>query len=266
MLFKRPIRFSELVNRVYPKGVNPSLLEEFGDYRLNRITALMIEDYKTARLLSVSPASVNREIAVIKHCFCQAVVWGLTESNPAKGVKMLKETSRSRVLSYTEEEQILTASPIWLKEIILVGINTGMRSGEILSLKWSDIDFNAKTILISHTKNNQPRTVPMNDLLFNLLQQKSPQSPYEKVFPNIRVDKVSKVFHEVCQIAGIENLRFHDIRHTFCSRLSMTGCNTLMLMDLLGHRTMSITRKYTHNSMDSLRTAVSHLENATLNQ
>jgi len=265
MFWQRPIRFSELVSRVYPKGVNPSLLQYFGDRRLNQISGLMIEDYKASRLLSVSPASVNREIAVIKHCFCQAVLWSLTDKNPAKDVKMFKETSRSRVISYTEEEQILTSSPIWLREIVLVALNTGMRSGEILSLLWSDVDFNAKTIIISHTKNNQPRTIPLNDTLYNLLQQKS-QSPYEKVFPNVRVEKVSKVFNQVCQETGIENLRFHDIRHTFCSRLSMSGCNTLMLMDLLGHRTTSITRKYSHNSMDSLRTAVSHLENTTLNQ
>lgn len=111
-MFHRRPRFSELISRVYPcQKVNPNLTEFFNDKRLLDISSMLIEKYKQNRLQTVSNASVNRELSVIKHCFSQAVKWGLTDKNPAQAVSMPKETPRTRYLSAEEEDRLLSACP-----------------------------------------------------------------------------------------------------------------------------------------------------------
>ena len=260
MFLKRPMRFQELVKRVYPNGkINPNLFGYFGERRLNEITSLMIEEYKTFRLQTVKGASVNREISVIKHCFSQAVKWNLTDSNPTKGIGMLRETPRTRYLSCEEEERLLSACPQWIGEIILFALHSGMRMGEILSLLWSDIDLVQKSVFVRMSKNGMPRSIPMNRVVFNLLSSKEKGQSSERLFP-INRNTLSKTFHALCQELGIQDFRFHDLRHSFSTRLSQSGANVFQIMNLMGHKSISMTARYSHFNCESLRSVVNQLD------
>ena len=260
MFWNRPsIKVSELIQKVYPgKKVNPNLLQFFENYRLTDVSPLLIEEYKQVRQKNVSNASVNRELSVLKHSFSQAVKWGLTDKNPAQSVGMLRETPRTRYLTYKEEDRLLSACPQWMGEIVLFALHSGMRQGEILSLLWADIDLTQKAILVRQSKNGRPRSIPMNRVIFDLLSSKEKGQPLERVFP-VNQNTLSKTFHSLCQELGIEDFRFHDMRHSFSTRLSQSGCNVFQIMSLLGHKSLSMTARYSHFNTESLRSVVNQL-------
>ena len=128
---------------------------------------------------------------------------------------------RERVLSEEEEERLVQHSSEHLKPIIITASNTGMRLGEILRLKWSQIDLNTRRIRVENTKSGKNRLIEINQNLYDVLRLKNGQSPY--VFPNPDTGKplttVKRAFKSACRRAGIEGLRFHDMRHTFGTRL-----------------------------------------------
>lgn len=133
-----------------------------------------------------------------------------------------------------------------------------MRQGEILSLVWADIDLTQKTILVRTSKNGMPRSIPMNRVLFDLLSSKEKGLATDRVFP-VNRSTLSKVFHALCQELGIEDFRFHDLRHSFSTRLSQSGCNVFQIMSLLGHKSLSMTARYSHFNTESLRSVVNQL-------
>lgn len=263
MFFKRPMKFKELVNKVYQskRNVNPHLLEYFGEKRLNQVTSLMIEEYKSFRLKSISNASVNRELSAIKHSFNQAVLWGLASKNPCKGIKMLKETPKDRWLSYSEEELILSKSPEWLRPIILVDINTGLRLSEILNLTWDCIDLERRTLTVTKSKNGEVRVVPLNSQTFEVLN--SMRGSIGKVF-DLGPSYVSHTFRRVCREVGLKDVVFHSLRHTFATRLSQLNINVFAIQKLMGHKTIAMTSRYSHHSVDSLKPLVEQLINVSM--
>ncbi len=255
------MKFQELVNRVYPnpRGVNPNLLSYFGGMRLDRITNLMIEDYKTHRLQSVRPSSVNRELAVIKHSYNQGILWELVNKNPCRGVKLLKETPKDRWLTYTEEELILSKSPEWLKPIIQIDINTGLRLSELLSLRWDNADLDRKVLVVSKSKNGEGRVIPLNSQTYQVLSSlKSNEIDKTKIFDR-GASYVSHTFGKVCKLAGLLDVTFHTLRHTFATRLSQHNANVFGIQKLMGHKSISMTERYSHHNIDSLKPIVEQL-------
>ena len=150
-------------------------------------------------------------------------------------------------------------SPDHLKAILITALNTGMRKGEILGLKWKDINFRQRVIVLLDTKNNERREVPINKLLFEVLLplRKNPDSPYVfskkngKPYSNVRTS-----FETTKEKAGIEDFRFHDLRHTFASHLVMAGVGLRTVQELLGHKSYEMTLRYTHLSPDHKKAAV----------
>jgi len=268
MLFiKRPMLFRELVNKVYPikRNVNPNLLSHFGQVRVNKITTLMIEEYKAFRLETVKPSSVNRELAVIKHCFNQGVLWGLTNRNPCRGVKLLKETPKDRWLTYSEEELVLRESPEWLKPIILIDINTGLRLSELTTLRWEDVDLDRKTLTVRKAKNGEMRIIPLNSQthqVFTWKREEGKRLKLEgidgKVFP-FSTSFVSHTFRRACDEVGLTDVTFHSLRHSFATRLAQHNVDVLAIQKLMGHKSISMTQRYSHHTVDSLKPIVEQL-------
>jgi len=257
MFWRRP-KFQELVNKVYPNSrVNPNLLRHFDGKNLNQITCLMVEDYKLLRMESVSNASVNRELAVIKHVYNQAMLWGLTNRNPCRGVKLLPETPKDRWLTHHEEEMILNASPVWLQPIIVLGVNSGLRLSELLNLRWCDINLNQKTLTVTKSKNGDVRTIPLNNPILTLLQTLHVNQ--EGRLFNISGSHVEHHVRRVCDKLGFKDVTFHTLRHTFGSRLAQANINVLAIQRLMGHRSITMSQRYCHQSVDSLRVAVDSL-------
>ncbi len=232
----------------------------FSGRYLYDIDALLIEKYKIHRAQEVSPATVNRELAQLKHMFTKAIQWNKATDNPVKKVKLFKENNKR--LRYLEKEEIIKLLGNcrgYLKPIVIVALNTGMRRGEILSLKWHDIDFRRNVIHLYNTKNSEKREVPMNEMAKTALirTKKHPESAY--VFCNGRGEPfkdIKKSFLQTLKKSGIVDFRFHDLRHTFASHLVMSGVDLNTVRELLGHKSLEMTLRYSHLSPDHKKRAV----------
>jgi integrase len=250
----------------------------FGDRKLSQITYLDLETYRNKRKATPTwgtkprtDASVNREMALISHMLNKAAEWGLLENSPFKKGKrlMLKENNhRLRFLTESEIEALLKAcddlktySP-HLSPIVETALLTGMRRGELLSLKWEQI--RNGFIYLTETKSGKARQIPINDRLAGVLrgvrQGNQLKSPY--VFCDSqgrRFYQVRRSFTSVCRRAGIEAFRFHDLRHTFASQLVMNGVSLKAVQELLGHADIKMTMRYSHLSQAHLQDAVAVL-------
>jgi integrase len=235
----------------------------FGGKHLHEITALDIENYKVERRQKVSPATVNRELACLKHIFNKAIEWGKLDINPASKVKKFREPNqRVRYLEEEEIERLYEACSEHLRPIVAVALNTGMRKSEILNLKWADVNLRTRVITILNSKNDEKREVPINeDLARTLLRvPKNAKSPYvfckEDGMPYL---SVKTAFRAALRRAKIRNFRFHDLRHTFASHLVMRGVGLKTVQELLGHKTINMTLRYSHLSPDYKRAPVEKL-------
>lgn len=225
------------------------------DKCLDEITPQDIEGYKARRIMEVKPASVNRELASLKHCYNIAIDWGLTEQNPVKKVKLFKEPpGRIRYLSNEEMVRLLDNCYEHLKPIVIIALNTGLRKGEILNLKWCDVDLKNRHITVQQSKNNEKRMVPMNKIVYQALREIDKTNDYLFAIADCK-----KSFATALKKSQIEDFRFHDLRHTFASYLAMSGCNLKTIQELMGHKDIKMTMRYSHLSKAYLEGAVEKL-------
>ena len=234
----------------------------FAGKYLHEITPLDMEKYKKKRQGKVSNATVNREVACLKHIFTKAIEWGIVQKNPGKKVKLLRErNTRLRYLDEKEIGRLHDACVEHLKPIVIVALNTGMRKEEILSLKWKDVDYRIRTISILDTKNGESWEIPMNDIVYRaLLAAKKTDSPWVFCKKNgERYGNIRKSFEGARKRAGIVDFRFHDLRHTFASHLVMAGVDLRTVQELLGHKSFEMTMRYAHLSPDHKKAALDTL-------
>jgi len=142
-----------------------------------------------------------------------------------------------------------------------------MRRGEILGLQWEHVNFLFRSIFIARSKTGRTRTIPMNEIVFEELKAlKQDAGPKEFVFSNSRtgvnIDSIKTGWRNACEAAGIMDLRFHDIRHTFATRLRANGVHEWDIRDLLGHTSVRTTSVYTHQTPANLCQAVNELGQA----
>lgn len=237
------------------------------DVYLDEVTPLMIQRCLAWRLKSGnSKSSANRYLALLKKMFNLAIEEGYLETNPAAKIKKSSEKDRlmERVLTEEEEAKLKDASYPVLRSIISVALHTGMRLQEILSLRWGQVDLSEKTLTAERTKSGKPRTIPLNAALreeLARLKSQDGRSPY--VFPNPRTGKplttVKTAFVATCRRAGVAGLRFHDLRHTFGSRLVERGVDIETVRSLLGHASIAVTQRYVHSTDERRRFAVEKL-------
>ncbi|MFH1438048.1 MAG: site-specific integrase, partial [Pseudomonadota bacterium] len=166
-------------------------------------------------------------------------------------------------LSSEEAERLIDSASVSLKHMILVALNTGMRKSEILGLTWRDIDFSISTISIRDSKNGDGRKIPMNETVLATLSDLGRKENDEKVFlrPGGQpVKSIRTAFENAVKRAGIDDFRFHDLRHTFASWLVMSGVDIKTVQELLGHKTFSMTLRYSHLSAQHKAEAVRCLD------
>lgn len=236
----------------------------FGEMTLEDITSLSVEKYKAKRMDDdVSRSTVNRELTILKKMFNLAIDWRLLDGNPALKVKHFseKDTAVERILTPGEERRLLAECPAYLQPIIMTALHTGMRRGEIFGLRWSQVDLTKRVIQVKQTKSGKDRLIPINGTLFEVLAGlKASDGTSDYVFPNPETGKpyteVKKSFKEACKRAGITALRFHDLRHTFATRLVTAGVDIVTVRDLLGHFSVRMTQRYTHPGHDRKVAAV----------
>jgi integrase len=248
-----------------------------GDYALVDITPKLINEYKLKRKKDgVKSGSINRELATLKKAFNLALKeWEWVKENPASKVSSEEESNkRDRWLTFEEEDRLLEVCyPPWMKEIVLFALNTGMRLGEILALRWGDVDLLRKTVVVMKSKNKDRRTIPINKKVFDLLNAKvkvrSIKTDLVFISQNhSMIDNcvASKFFHDVAIKAQIQDFRFHDLRHTAATRMIQAGKDLYKVQRLLGHKSPMMTQRYAHHYSESLRDAVEVLDNHVTNQ
>ncbi|MBN1273888.1 MAG: tyrosine-type recombinase/integrase [Candidatus Aminicenantes bacterium] len=247
------------------------MMQYFSKYYLDEITSLHIEKYKVYRLKqNVRPSTVNRCLAILRKMFNLAVEWDLLKISPMRKIKFYseKDNLKERILTKDEETRLLEESAEHLKPILIVALNTGMRRGEILNLKWNQVDLKRKTIRVEETKSGKMRFISVNTpLLHELQKHQSTKSTSDYLFINPKTGKpltsVKTAFKAACRRAGIFNLRFHDLRHTFASRLVERGIDLITVKELLGHSSVKITERYTHSQQERKIQAVEALTEKT---
>jgi len=242
------------------------LKDFFKEKYLFEITAQMIEKYKAVRLEKVAPATVNRELASLKHMFTKAIEWGFVKTNPAKRVKRLKEPpGRLRYLKTEEIKKLLDVCADHIRPIVITALNTGMRKSEILNLCWKEVDLKNRKITVINAKNNETRVIPINRTLYEELLTLSKKPKGEYVFSNRNgspFGDIKKGFSAALERAAIEDFRFHDLRHTFGSHLVMQGVNIKTVQQILGHKDIKMTMRYSHLSPEYVHKAMEKLDTA----
>lgn len=248
------------------KAIEKHLRKAFGNLILTEITSRMIAEYKVRRRgEGLSPRTVNYELTLMSHAFNLAIKeWEWVKDNPVARVRKERVHSiMERWLTLDEEKKLLAASPQWLQEIIVFAIHTGFRQGEILGLKWSQIDFRRKTMTIFEQKNRCVDTLPLNATILNLLTEKASNGPdpTDLVFTNHlhkHIDKsvLIRAFHLAIGKAKIQRLRFHDLRHTFATRLVQSGVDLFTVQKLGRWKNTSMVMRYAHHFSESLRAGI----------
>ena len=224
----------------------------------------------THRGLPRSPGTVNRYFAALSSSLSYAVKslrW--IDLNPCINMKKLKENKgKERTLSLEEADLILEqckrSKNSYLYCIILLALTTGMRKGEILGLKWNQIDFDNGLAHLRETKNNHNRTVPLVeevlDEIETIYNNRNPAK--EHVFASRtafgEID-INKAWYTVLKRSGIENLRFHDLRHSFATMAAQQGASNLELSTAMGHKTLQMLKRYTHLEGNLTRKYSSHI-------
>jgi integrase len=240
-------------------------LEPYFEYKkLHNITPYDIEKMKQDLLDKLSPATVNRYLALLKHMFSLAIKWKKAKYNPVKDVAFLKENNRR--LRYLQEEEI----PILIKNchpqlrpLVLTAVYTGIRQRKLFELKWADVDFKNNLITIENSKSGETRQVPMSSKVRQTLLTLQSNNDSDYVFLN-RYGRPFKdirtSFHTALKRSGIKDFRFHDLRHTFAAHLAMAGIPLLTIKELMGHKTIEMTMRYAHLSRKHTAAAVETLQ------
>ena len=254
---------------VRDRGALNHLLPVFGKLVLANVTPKLLAAYKTQRRLEqAAPATINKELQLIRHAYNLAMrEWEWCRENPMHRVSMEKvRNDVDRWLTPDEEERLMASSSVWLREIIMFAVHTGMRQGEILNLQWQDVDFARSTLVVMKSKNGMRRTLPLNSVVYELLAAKQAKTGATegRVFttPLGNELKVRFLVREFCKArdrARIPDFRFHDLRHTFATRLVQRGVDLYKVQRLLGHKTQHMTQRYAHHSPESLRDGVNVL-------
>ena len=216
----------------------------------------------------LTPRSVDIHVSRLKRMFNLCMEWGLCTSNPAAKVKLLKrDNKRIKYLSEEEEARLMEVCTPELARVVQFALHTGMRRGEIQGLKWSDIDFKTGVAVIPGTraKGKRERVIPLNSVAVGILQSlPRPMDREALVFGNREGgvwDRVRKHWAKAIALSGLEDFHFHDLRHTYASRLVMSGVDLAVIRELLGHRDFETTLRYAHLSPARLKAAVSLLVN-----
>ena len=211
-------------------------------------------------------STINHYLNALSQLYQIAInEWGLKVTNPITGIKRMSEPQgRMKRLSIDAETALLgcchNLNLDYLAHIIVVAIETGMRCGEILSMRWEDVDFINRRVLLRDTKNGDSRQVPLSSRVKIIFEELSSRNTGDLVFPYCRwvirrhytrVVKQSAKAHK-----GVQNpfsdLRFHDLRHEALSRLSDKGLNVMEIAHISGHRTLAMLRRYTHPCHETL--------------
>jgi len=250
--------------------------KKLGDYLVDAIKVVHIQKYQVLRKKELDEryaargiaeedrnyATCNRELACLRHIFNMGIEWEFLTRNPvaSRVVRFDREKSRDRTLDDDELHRLLDVCSGHLLQIVIVALNTGMRLGEILGLKWENVKLDQGKIEVKHTKTDEDRSIPINSRLRTLLALMPRKTGL--LFLNREDGKIGTIktaWSNALRKAGIADFRFHDLRHTVASRLARAKVPESVIAMILGHRRTTITSRYINPHWEEMVEAVEEL-------
>ncbi len=250
------------------------LIPFFGKKKINKINNLDVENYKAKQINThLSNKSINNTLIILNKCLATALEWELIEKKPK--IKMLKVAPQK--FDFLEEDEVkslLAQTKGWLKEMTLIGLQAGLRFGEIIALSWDDLDFSARKIVVRNAiangifgtpKNNKVREIPMSRNISELLIKRYQSKgllfvPYHGEYYTYNL--CAKELKRACRRANLRAISWHVLRHTFASHLAQKGVAMKVVQELLGHSSIITTMRYSHINSASLEAAIKTLEDS----
>ena len=241
----RPNEFNQKLN-FWIESIGTQPIIDITTSDINEALGTLPEHFKNA--------TINRYVAAISVVFSYAVREYGIQVNPIRKIPSLPENNeRTRFLSEAERTRLFACcrASHWdkLYLIVLLAITTGARKGELTKLRWNDIDFDRRTAYVSTTKNGQPKVLPLTDSVIRELRlfNKNDNSLIfeSKVKENVAYC-FTKPWKKALEDADINDFRFHDLRHSCASYLAQSGASLLEIADVLGHKQISVTKRYAH--------------------
>lgn len=229
-----------------------SLTTRLGSLRLEEITSATLASYRDERLQTVGPQTVVHELRLLRRLLKVASTeWGvkiLPTGIPQVRMPRLP-AGRERVIDVGELARLCFHLSNITALLVRFAIETCMRRGELVQMKWQHVNFERSLLRIPTTKTDVPRTIPLSTAAVEILRT----LPYQDgLVWKMSGDWVSSQFKKACRLAGLEDVRFHDLRHTGLTRLAERGWNPLELSVVSGHRSLSMLKRYSHIRPETL--------------
>jgi len=289
--YKRDMAFSELIDwglsqEVMKAKVSASddnsnakhLKAHFGQFKASQVTPLMVDNFRIKMKATVSKhtgrpysgTTINKLVTLGRRIYYLAIDAGIVSSNPFARRGMYKEHPKGRYIPDEDFRAVLSHLPEYLKPVVKTAYLTGMRRGEILCLKWSEINLEAGTLDLSadDTKTGEPRVIYLQSLpqlrrvfLEARLKKRSNQSLVFTKDDGQPVPKwyIERLFKKACLKAEVGPYRFHDLRHTFNTNMVKAGVDRSVIMRLTGHKTLAMFLRYSHLDQEQSESAMESL-------
>jgi integrase len=242
------------------------LLPYFGNVPLVKLTKNMAREYRRYRQSekSIKDATVNRDVAVLRHLLYWATDEGLLPANPLARLRMERERRTARpVMSVEEEDKLLAVAPKHLADLVVAALDTGMRRGELLGQRWEHIDFGRMLLSVTRSKTpeGEAREIPLTKRLLELLQPRRQEEDLVFLYNDQPLKTIKRSWKTALTNAGIRHFRFHDLRHSFNTRLLEAGVMQEVRKALMGHSSgEKVHSVYTHIESPAKRDAIARLE------
>lgn len=239
------------------------ILLPFWDQReLRSITRATVREYRAARMKQkkLTETTINRDLEVLRHILFWAVDEGIMPANPLARLRMPRARKRKRpILNWHDEQKLISSAPPHLGRIIVAALDSGMRRGEITHQVWEDVDLGRGVLSVTHSKTaeGEQREIPLTDRLKAMLSVSRQSSGLVFTFHGERVFSLKTAWASSIRRSGIQQFRFHDLRHTFNTRMLELGVLTDVRKALMGHSSgEDVHSIYTHVELPLKRKAI----------
>ena len=266
--------FGELVARFLAEGGQRPwhldrlklLLPYFSETPIGRISRPMVHDYRRYRHAQkkITETTVNRDVQCLKHLLFWALDEGFLAANPLSRMRLVPVRRKpGLVLGLEDEPKLLRAAAPHLRDIITLALDTGMRRGELLSERWEHVDLARRLLFVTRSKTaaGEAREIPLTDRVYELLLAKRKEEGLLITLEGKPIHAIKTAWKAAIRRAGIRYLRFHDLRHTFNTRLMEAGVMQEVRKALMGHSSgEDVNAIYTHVELPAKREAIRKLE------
>ena len=244
------------------------LLPHFGEWSIGRISKSAVREYRILRHKEkqLTETTLNRDIEVLRHLLYWAMDEGFITANPLARIRLPRQRRKPRpILSFEEEVKLLSAAAPHLRQIVIGALDSGMRRGELLSQRAEHIDLNRRVLLVTHSKTagGESREIPLTARLAHLLATLKHDKTEGLVFTfkGRPIQRIKTAWKAAVRRSGIRYFRFHDLRHTFNTRLMEAGVLQDVRKALMGHSSgEEVNSLYTHVELPVKREAIRKLE------